>query len=145
MFSILQGGKCVVQSTSLIQLTLREGTALPLPTRPLVSYERTQKMIVLTIQLIIKMWALPHRMGEHSKISPSHKYIHEANRYVQATWFGCLVNQTAIYTPRNDHDAVCILCHSFGSCYGKFYAFYLPHVKSILFANVYNFTSNNVL
>lgn len=64
---------------------------------------------------------------------------------MQVNWFGCMVNQTAFYTPRNDLVAICSTCHSFGTCYGKFYTFYLPYVKSIPFANVYNFTSNNVL
>jgi hypothetical protein len=120
---------------------LREGTALPLPTQPSTNYARTLKKIVLIIQVVIKMRSpQTHQTGKHLKISLSDKYIHEANRYIQND----LINKTAIYTPRNDSVAVCSICHSFGACYGEFYTFYLPSVKSIPFANVYNFTSNNV-
>jgi hypothetical protein len=104
----LQGGKCVVQSTSLIQRTLREGTALPLPTHPSTNYARTLKKIVLIIQLVIKMRSPPtHQTGKHLKTSLPDKYIHDANRYIQND----LINQTACYTPRNDSVTVCTLQH----------------------------------
>lgn len=79
---LLQGGRCVVQSISHILHTSRDATALPLPTRPSVSYVRTLKMRVLTIQWVVKMWAPSHQTGNqrHLKISLSDqiKYIHQA-------------------------------------------------------------------
>jgi len=41
---------------------------------------------------------------------------------MRVTQFGCLLNQTAFDTPRNDRVAVCgNNGHSFGAGYGKLY------------------------
>lgn len=68
---------------------------------------------------------------------------------MRVTQLGCLQNQTAFDTSRNDCVAICSNNgHSFGAGYGKFYTshsnvfslhdFSLSAVKFIWFANVYN-------